>query len=165
MCFNRFGFYTLKLSTLYVKRQQSRNTVDAYNQLQYIYLWHLKYIRMSYAIRKPALATCEQQMCRSACASAQSVSTFVVRCLDSIIHLVAVSERSSLYLAPEAEQAVLSFIWSETTKTGFLVMRLNYANAIQCILSYQWHPLQCLPDRSYRKKERNKERKNERKKE
>ena len=39
-------------------------------------------------------------------------SIFVVRCLDSIIPLVSISEISSLYLASEAEQAVLCLTWS-----------------------------------------------------
>ena len=36
------------------------------------------------------------------------ISTFVVRCLDSIIPLVSISEMSSLYLASVAVQAGLS---------------------------------------------------------
>ena len=36
---------------------------------------------MSHVMRKPAYDICEQQRRRSACASAQSDSTFVVRCL------------------------------------------------------------------------------------
>ena len=51
------------------------------------------------------------------------ISTFVVRCLDSIIPLVSISEISSLYLALKAEQAGLSLPWSQTPKTGFLVTR------------------------------------------
>ena len=52
------------------------------------------------------------------------ISTFDVRCIDSIISLVSICEISSLYLVSEAEQAGLSLTWSETTKTGFLVTRL-----------------------------------------
>ena len=52
------------------------------------------------------------------------INTFVVRCLDSIIPLVSISEISSLYLAFVAAQASLSLNWSQTLKTGFLVMRL-----------------------------------------
>ena len=54
------------------------------------------------------------------------ISTFVVRCLDSIILLVYISEISSLYLASVAEQAGLSLSWSQTPKTDFLVTGLNY---------------------------------------
>ena len=53
-------------------------------------------------------------------------SAFVVRCLDSIISLVSISEISSLYLASMAEQADLSLTWSQIPKTGFLVTRLKY---------------------------------------
>ena len=52
------------------------------------------------------------------------ISAFVVPCLDSIIPLVSISEISSLYLASVAVQAVqagLSFTWSQTPKTGFLM--------------------------------------------
>ena len=47
------------------------------------------------------------------CASMQSgqhslISTFVVRCLDSVMSLVAVTKISSLILASVAEQASLS---------------------------------------------------------
>ena len=52
------------------------------------------------------------------------ISTFVVRCLYSIISLVSKSEISSLYLASVAVQAGLCLTWSQTPKTGFLVTRL-----------------------------------------
>ena len=54
------------------------------------------------------------------------VSTFLVRCLDSIIHIVSISELSSSYLASVAAQAGLCQPWSQTPKTGFLVTRLKY---------------------------------------
>ena len=47
------------------------------------------------------------------------ISTFVVRCLDSIIPLVSISEISNLYLASVAAQADLSLPWSQTPKTVF----------------------------------------------
>ena len=53
------------------------------------------------------------------------ISTFAVRCLDSIIPLVSISEISSRYLASVAEQAGLSLTWSEIPKTDFLATRLN----------------------------------------
>ena len=59
------------------------------------------------------------------------ISTFDVRCLDSIIPLVSISEISSLYLAPEAEQAGLSLPWSQTPKTGLLVTRLTLDHLAQ----------------------------------
>ena len=50
---------------------------------------------------------------------------FVVHCLDSIIHLVSIFERSSLYLASIAVQTCLGVPWSQIPKTGFLVTRLK----------------------------------------
>ena len=48
------------------------------------------------------------------------ISAFVVRCLDSIIPLVSISEISSLHLTSVAVQAGLSLTWSQTPKTVFL---------------------------------------------
>ena len=78
-------------------------------------------------MRKSVYAICEQQRRRSACTSAQSVQH--LRCslprVDSIIHLVSMSEILSLYLASVAGQAGLCPTWSQTLKTGFLMTRLN----------------------------------------
>ena len=74
---------------------------------------------------KPVYAICEQQRCRSACASVQSDRRLCFRCLDTIILLVSISEISSFYLASVAAQAGLSVTWSETPKTGFLMTGLN----------------------------------------
>ena len=60
------------------------------------------------------------------------ISTFVVRCLDSITSLVSISEISSLQLVSIAEQAGLSFTWSETLNTGFLMTRLYYKYRNMC---------------------------------
>ena len=49
------------------------------------------------------------------------ISAFVVRCLDSIISLVSISEISRLQTVSVAEQAGWSLPWLETPKTGFLV--------------------------------------------
>ena len=56
--------------------------------------------------------------------SRRLISTFVVRCLDSIIPLVSISEITSLYLASVAAQTGLCLTWSQTPKTGFLMMKL-----------------------------------------
>ena len=48
----------------------------------------------------------------------------LVHCLDNVMSLVSVTKISSLMLATVAEQASLSLTWSQTPKTGFLVMRL-----------------------------------------
>ena len=52
------------------------------------------------------------------------ISTFFVRCLDSMIPLVSISEIASLYLASVAEQAGLRLTCSQTPKPGFLMTRL-----------------------------------------
>ena len=65
-------------------------------------------------MRNRVYAICEQQRRRSACASAQSDQRLFVRCLDSIIPLVSITEISSLYVASVAEQSGLSLTWSET---------------------------------------------------
>ena len=44
------------------------------------------------------------------------ISTFVVRCLDSILSLVSILKISCLQLASVAEQTGLSFTWTETPK-------------------------------------------------
>ena len=49
------------------------------------------------------------------------ISAFVVRCIDSIIPLVSISEIASFHLASVAAQAGLCLTWSQTPKTGFLV--------------------------------------------
>ena len=54
------------------------------------------------------------------------ISAFVVRCLDSIIPLVSISDISNLCLASVTVQAGLCLTWSQTPRTGFLVTRLNY---------------------------------------
>ena len=54
------------------------------------------------------------------------ISTFVVRCIDSIIPLVSISTILSFYLVSVAAQAGLSLTWSETPKTGFLVTWLIF---------------------------------------
>ena len=47
------------------------------------------------------------------------ISTFVVRCLDSIIHILAKSKNSRLLLASAAEQVGLSITWSKTPEDRF----------------------------------------------
>ena len=53
------------------------------------------------------------------------ISTFIVRCLDSIIPLVFITEISSIYLASVAAQTDLRLTWSGNPKTGFLVTWLR----------------------------------------
>ena len=87
-------------------------------------------------MRKPDYAVYEQQRRRSACASAQSISAFVVRCMDNIIPLVCISvcisEISILYLASVAVQPGLCLTWSQTPKSGFLITGLNLNRSEKC---------------------------------
>ena len=54
------------------------------------------------------------------------ITTFVVRCLDSLIPLFAIAETSRPKLVSVAEQAGLSLNWSQTLKAGFVVIWLKY---------------------------------------
>ena len=47
------------------------------------------------------------------------ISAFIVRCLDSIIHLVSIFEISSFKLSSEAEQAGLNLNWSQIPEDKF----------------------------------------------
>ena len=47
------------------------------------------------------------------------ISTFVVRCLDSMICILAVSKVSRFWLGYAAEQASLNLTWSEIAKDTF----------------------------------------------
>ena len=58
------------------------------------------------------------------------INAFVVRCLDSIIPLVSISESLSLYQAAVAVQAGLSLPLSETPKICFLMTRLIYTKLV-----------------------------------
>ena len=74
------------------------------------------------------LLPCANNKCADQPAHPRSlISAFVVRCLDSIILLVSISEIRSLYLASVAAQAGLSIPTRENPKTGFLMAGLNYS--------------------------------------
>ena len=57
------------------------------------------------------------------------ICAFVVRCLDSVMSLVSVTNISSLPLASVAEQASLSLTWSETPEDTFSHDEARYYNA------------------------------------
>ena len=59
-------------------------------------------------MRKPVFAICKQKGADQPAHPHSLNSTCIVRCLDSIISLVSVSEISRLLLASVAEQAGLS---------------------------------------------------------
>ena len=68
-------------------------------------------------------------LCRMRTTKAQ-ISAFVVRCLDSIIPLVSMSEILSFNLLSVAAQAGLCLTLTQTAKTGFLVTRLKWKRLI-----------------------------------
>ena len=76
---------------------------------------------MRHVMTKPAFAICKQQGRRSACASTQSDQAFVIRCLDSIIPVLATAEISRPKLISVDKQAGLSHTWLNPPKTGFLM--------------------------------------------
>ena len=80
---------------------------------------------MSNVMRKPVYPIFENKGADQPAHPRSLISAFIVRCLDSIIPLVSISEFSSLYLVSVAEQVGFSLTWSETPKTGFLVTRLK----------------------------------------
>ena len=47
------------------------------------------------------------------------ISTFVVRCLDSMVCILDISKLSRFYLASVAEQAGLNLTWSKIPKDTF----------------------------------------------
>ena len=65
-------------------------------------------------MRNHVYTICEQQRHRSAL-----ISAIVVRCLDSVIPLLAIAEISKLWLVSVAEQAGLNLTWSQTTEVWF----------------------------------------------
>ena len=63
-------------------------------------------------MRKSVYAICEQKGADQPALPRSLISTFVARCLDSIIPLVSISEIASFYLDSVAAQAGLSLNWS-----------------------------------------------------
>ena len=68
------------------------------------------------------------------------ISAFVVRCLDSIIPLLAIAEISRPNLVSVAEQAGLCLNWSQTLKTGLLVTWLLYGPLHDKPTKWHVHP-------------------------
>ena len=64
------------------------------------------------------------------------ISVFVIRCLDSLIDLVAISEISCLQLASVPEQACLGLTWSQTPKTRFLMTRSKSLNMLDLAIVF-----------------------------
>ena len=78
---------------------------------------------------KPAFANANNKDADQLAHPRSLISAFVVRCLDSIIPLLAQSIISRLWLVSVAEQAGLSLIRSQSPKTGFLVTKILFATA------------------------------------
>ena len=109
---------------------------------------------MSHIMRKPVYAICRQQRRRSACASTQSDSAFVVHCLDSIVALVSISKISSLYLASVAAQAGLSLPWSQTPKDRYSCDRAHMFLKYVCVerwssIVQKWSQSSCIQRNGY----------------
>ena len=81
---------------------------------------------LSHVMRKPVMPNANNKGADQPVHPRSLISAFVVRCLDSRILPVSISELSSLCLPSVAAQAGLSLTWSKTPKTGFLVTRLYY---------------------------------------
>ena len=64
------------------------------------------------------------------------ISTFVFRCLDSIVSLDSIAEISRLKLASVAAQAGLCLAWSETPKDTFYRVVANFPilSAVICVI-------------------------------
>ena len=77
---------------------------------------------MSQVMRKPVMPYAKNKGADQPAHLHTLISVFAVGLLDSIIPLVSTSEISSL--ASVAAQAGLNLPWSQTPKTGFLVMWL-----------------------------------------
>ena len=75
-------------------------------------------------MRKPVLTYANNKGADRFAHPRSLINAFVIHCLDSIISLVSIFEIPSLYLASVAAQAGLCLTWSQTPKTGFVVMRL-----------------------------------------
>ena len=80
---------------------------------------------MGHAMRKRVLPYANNKGADQPAHQCCLISTFIARCLVSIIPLVSISEISRLYLAFVASQDGLSLAWSQTPKTVLLVTWLN----------------------------------------
>ena len=107
-----------------------QQTESKKNVLLIQWLNQLSMYNWSHLMTKPVYVTCEQQRHISACA----VSAFVVRCLDSIIPLVSISEISSIYLASVAAQACLCLTWSQTPTTLVSVQGIASPDCATCLI-------------------------------
>ena len=99
-----------KIEIFYIKREMVATKSNTYN--------------LSHVMKKPVYAVCVKKAADQPAHPRSLISAFVVRCLNSMIPLISVSEIASLYLASVAAQASLCLTWSQIPKTDFLVTRL-----------------------------------------
>ena len=76
-------------------------------------------LHLSHVMRKPVLPYANNKGADHRGHPRSLISTFVVRCLHSIIFLVSISEMSRLQLASVAEKAGLSLTWSQLRRQVF----------------------------------------------
>ena len=69
------------------------------------------------------------------------INTFIVRCLDSMICILAISKVSRFYLASLAEQAGLNLTWSQISIDTFSYFSVCAVLIIGCLL---WAWMNCL---------------------
>ena len=94
---------------------QEEHEGNLLHQQQVFQHFHFVTHNLSHVMKKPVDVICEQQRCRSACVDPHSrISTFIVRCLDCIIPIIAKSKISRLQVVSVAEQASSSLTWLQT---------------------------------------------------
>ena len=100
-------------------QSRDRSEDDAYRQTTYILGKCLLILIRSRSCENVSYGICEQQRCRSACYPHSLISTFIVRCLDSMLCILAISKVSKFLLASVAEQAGLNVTWSKIPEDTF----------------------------------------------
>ena len=96
---------------------------------------------MSRVVRKPDFCICENKDADQLRGNREADQRLCFRYTDSTIPLLPKSKISSLQSSSVVVQSGLCRTWSETPKTGFLTMRLNYnslhqvGSRITCYLS------------------------------
>ena len=85
--YHTFDFFLSNYENKTVSSSQNTKLIYIIKSCLFISPWARSCENVSYAI-------CEQQMCKSACTSARSDQHFVVRCLDSMILILALSKVS-----------------------------------------------------------------------
>ena len=75
-------------------------------------------------MRKPDFCVCKNKGADQLCSNSEADQHLYFRYMDSTIPLLPKSEISSFYPSSVAVQAGLCQTWSETPKTGFLVLQL-----------------------------------------